>query len=86
MGATNPPVKSGNPAPGSPLAMVPSKVVVTVDTQPAVVSFAGLTPGGIGLYQINFAVPPGAKTGNLDVVITQDGIPANATKLVVAAP
>jgi uncharacterized protein (TIGR03437 family) len=84
MGATNPPVKSGNPAPGSPLAMVPSNVVVTVDTQPAAVSFAGLTPGGIGLYQINFAVPPGAKTGNLDVGITQDGIPANATKLIVA--
>ncbi len=86
MGATTPPVTSGTAAPSSPLANVPPNVVVTVDGQSAPVSFAGLTPGGVGLYQINFTVPAGAKTGNLNVVITQNGIPANATKLIVAAP
>jgi uncharacterized protein (TIGR03437 family) len=85
MGATTPPVPTATVAPSSPLAQVPSQVLVTVDGQPAIVSFAGLTPGLVGLYQINFTVPDGAKTGSLNVVITQDGVPANATKLIVAA-
>jgi uncharacterized protein (TIGR03437 family) len=82
MGATNPAVPSGAPAPVDPLARVPGVVKVVVDGQPAVVSFAGLTPGGVGLYQINFAVPA-VRSGTLDVVITQDGVAANATQLVV---
>ncbi len=83
MGATNPPVASGRlaPSPG-PLATVPA--AVTVNGQDASVSFAGLTPGGIGLYQINFQVPPGAGFGNLDVVVTQGGVTANLAKLPVA--
>jgi uncharacterized protein (TIGR03437 family) len=84
MGATTPPVKSGTAAPSDPLARVSSSVQVTVDGQPAIPSFAGLTPGGVALYQINFAVPPGVKTGALDVVITQNDTKANATKLVVS--
>jgi uncharacterized protein (TIGR03437 family) len=84
MGATTPAVPSGTTAPSSPLASVPPQVVVTVDGQPAQVSFAGLTPGLAGLYQINFTVPPGAKTGTLNVVITQNGVAANSTKLPVA--
>jgi uncharacterized protein (TIGR03437 family) len=85
MGATNPPVQSGTAAPSSPLSTVPSKILVTVDGQPAPVTFAGLTPGGVGLYQINFAVPASARTGTLAVVITQDGVLANPTNLIVAA-
>ena len=56
---------------------------VTVDGQPAEIVFQGLTPGGVGLYQINFRVPAGAKAGNLDISINQDGAEANTTKLVV---
>jgi len=56
---------------------------LTVDGQAADVVFAGLTPGGVGLYQINFIVPANARAGNLDVDITQAGVKANATKLVV---
>jgi len=84
MGATTPPVASGVPAPADPLPKVPSDVQVTVDGQPAAVSYAGLTPGGVGLYQINFAVPDNARTGDLQVLITQDGVPANTTTLIVA--
>jgi uncharacterized protein (TIGR03437 family) len=84
MGATNPLVKSGAVAPSSPLAQISSGVSVTVGGQTAELFFAGLTPGGIGLYQINFRVPANAPTGSLDVVITQNGVRANASKLVVA--
>jgi uncharacterized protein (TIGR03437 family) len=57
---------------------------VQVDGQNATVLFAGLTPGGVGLYQINFVVPPSSKTGNLNVVITQGGAEANVVTLPVA--
>jgi uncharacterized protein (TIGR03437 family) len=84
MGATTPPVPSGHAAPLDSLAEVQAHVQVTVDGQQAQVSFAGLTPGDVGLYQINFTVPQGVKTGKLDVVITEDSVPANATTLIVA--
>jgi uncharacterized protein (TIGR03437 family) len=84
MGATSQTVASGNPAPSNPLANVSTPAQVTIDGQTAPISFAGLSPGGIGLYQINLTVPSTAKTGSLDVVITQNGITANATKLIVS--
>ena len=83
MGATNPPVATGQQSPVSPLAMVTVQPTVTVDGQPANVAFAGLTPGGIGLYQINFAVPSNARAGDLAVVVKQGGAAANTTKLIV---
>jgi uncharacterized protein (TIGR03437 family) len=83
MGATNPPVSSGAGSPFSPPAGLISGVALTLDGQAADVRFAGLTPGGVGLYQINFLVPANARSGNLDVEITQQGVKANTTKLLV---
>ncbi len=83
MGGTNPSVQSGTPAP-STLASVPSQVTVTVASQSAKILFAGLTPGGVGLYQINFIVPAGLLSGDLPVVISQDGVLANSTTLTVS--
>jgi uncharacterized protein (TIGR03437 family) len=83
MGATNPPVASGQP---TPLRLVLTTVqpLVTLDGQTVDYSYAGLTPTGVGLYQINFTVPENARTGTLDLVVTQNGVPANTTKLTVA--
>jgi len=82
MGTPSPPVASGALSPANPLAKVTGQV--TVDGQPAAVQFAGLTPGFVGLYQINFAVPTGARTGTLDLVVTQSGFTSNVTELIVA--
>jgi uncharacterized protein (TIGR03437 family) len=60
------------------------KPVVTVDGQKAKVPFAGLTPGGVGLYQIDLTVPTTARNGDLELVVTQNGVAANTTKLIVA--
>jgi len=85
MGPTNPAVKSGDPAPGAePLARVTLPPTVMVDGQNAIVGFAGLSPGFVGLYQVNFTVPPTAKNGDLDLVLIQNGVTANITKLPVA--
>jgi uncharacterized protein (TIGR03437 family) len=84
MGATNPSVASGAPSPSSPLATVTLQPTVTVGSQPANISFAGLTPFSVGLYQIDFQVPSNASSGNLNVVVTQNGIAANSTLLPVS--
>ena len=84
MGATNPPVASGQLAPAvPPFAPVTATPIVTVNGANADILYAGLTPGAIGLYQINIRVPDNAAAGDLDVVVTQNGVPANTTKLIV---
>ncbi len=84
MGATNPAVASGAPAPSNPSARVAVAPEVTVDGQTAEIVFAGLTAGGVGLYQVNFRVPAAAAAGELEVVIRQGDVEANVTRLVVA--
>ena len=83
LGVTNPPVGSGAAAPFDPLARVTSQLQLTVDGQRADVFFSGLTPGQVGLYQINFYVPQNSRSGNLEVAIVQEGIKANSTTLAV---
>lgn len=83
MGATNPSTPTGQQATG-PLEPAVVQPTVTVDGQTAAVSFAGLTPGGIGLYQINFQVPPNARSGTLNLAVSQGDIAANTTTVPVA--
>jgi uncharacterized protein (TIGR03437 family) len=84
MGPTNPPGRDRRAIAqrSRPRSSI-TQPVVTVDGQPATVLFAGLTPGGIGLYQVNFTVPANARTGDLEVVIKQGDVVANSTKLKV---
>jgi uncharacterized protein (TIGR03437 family) len=54
---------TGNGAPGSQLATSVDPATATLGAVPATVLFAGLTPGYVGLVQINFqvgALPPGS--------------------------
>jgi uncharacterized protein (TIGR03437 family) len=50
------PLVTGAPAPDG-LSWVTGDYTVTVGTVPATVDYIGLTPGSIGLYQVNFTVP-----------------------------
>jgi len=84
LGATKPSVASGQPSPSATLAKVTIQPTVMVDHLPATVSFAGLTPGFVGLYQINFQVPAGVSSGDVEVDVTQNGIAANPTLLAVS--
>jgi len=84
LGATNPAVRSGEAAPASPLAHVVTPVTVTIGGQPAAVQYAGLTPGFVGLYQVNVQIPSGVTPGSsVPLVITQDGVPSNTVTLAV---
>jgi adhesin/invasin len=47
----------------------------------APVSFSGLAPGFVGLYQVNAEVPAGLASGNQPVVITIGGSASNSALL-----
>jgi uncharacterized protein (TIGR03437 family) len=79
--ATNQPA-SGSPAPPPP---TDPKIPATLTLNGSVVqpSFIGLTPGTVGLYQINFVVPDGTPDGNLTLTVSQPGVASNVTILPV---
>jgi uncharacterized protein (TIGR03437 family) len=49
----------------------------------AAVSFSGLAPGFVGLYQVNAAVPSGLAGGNHPVVMSEGGSSSNSVLLPV---
>ncbi len=69
LGRTSPAVDAGVPAPGDPLASVIVPPAVTLGGVALPVEFAGLTPGSIGVYQINARVPSDVPPG-LDQPLT----------------
>ncbi len=46
--------------------------------------WSGLVPTAVGLYQIACRVPASAPAGDLEVILTQEGVPANRVTLPVA--
>jgi len=83
MGATSPTVASGAAAPGAPFASASVQPVVTIGGSMAAVSFAGLTPGAVGLYQIDVDVPADAAPGDARVTVTQNGNASNTITIPV---
>lgn len=74
LGAVLPPVAAGAAAPLSQLSSTVNPTIVTIGGVAAQPSFAGLTPGFAGLYQVNVQVPSGVAPGSaVPLVITVDG-------------
>jgi len=67
LGAVSPPVEAGVPAPSNPPARALAVPLVKIGNQNATVTFAGLAPGQIGIYQVNAIVPSGLKSGSQPV-------------------
>jgi len=63
LGAANPAVADGTPAPSNPPATVLAAPQVKIGNQIAKVTFAGPAPGLVGIYQVNVVVPSGLKPG-----------------------
>jgi uncharacterized protein (TIGR03437 family) len=72
LGRTSPSVDAGVPAPAEPLATAIVPPTVTLGGVPLEVQFAGLTPGEIGIYQINALVRGNVPQGmQVPLTITQ---------------
>ena len=72
LGPTTPPVNAGQTSPSNPPAVVLTAPTVTLGGVTLAVTFAGLTPGQIGVYQINVDVPQGVTQGlSVPLTITQ---------------
>ena len=81
LGATNPTVGTGEAGAGE---TVTTPVTATIGGVNASVSFAGLAPFFVGLYQVNVVVPGGVEAGPaVPLVITQDGIASNTVTIAV---
>jgi uncharacterized protein (TIGR03437 family) len=74
LGLTFPAVDSGSPAPLDPLAAAQVTPVVTLGGLELILENAVLTPGLVGVYQIDARVPDYVPTGpSVPLVITQGG-------------
>lgn len=75
---------SGEPASSTVLSpTTPNAATVTIGNQPATVSFSGLAPTEIGVYQINVQVPASLSPGTQQVVVTIGGVSSPAASLPV---
>jgi uncharacterized protein (TIGR03437 family) len=85
LGAVNNTPADVAPAPSSPpLATTLANPSVTIGGMPAVVSYSGLAPGLVGLYQVNVQVPNNTPTGNaVNLAITVGSLTSNTVTVAV---
>jgi uncharacterized protein (TIGR03437 family) len=80
---SNPPV-SGTAASADPLATTTETPTVTIGGAAAPVSFSGLGPGFVSLYQVNAQVPADAPTGDaVGLTLTMSGVTSNTVSIAV---
>ncbi|MDP2999093.1 MAG: S8 family serine peptidase [Bryobacterales bacterium] len=81
LGPVDNPPPSGEPSPVSPLARTRLMPTVTVGGREAQVSFSGLAPYFVGLYQLNVTVPADTPAGIQPIVISSNGVVSKTANL-----
>jgi uncharacterized protein (TIGR03437 family) len=84
LGAVNPGITAGMVSTGSPLQYANANVTVTFGNLTVAAGFAGLTPGEVGLYQINATIPAGVPTGNQVPVTISAGGASSSSQIYMA--
>ncbi|HYM06898.1 MAG TPA: hypothetical protein VEU11_10090, partial [Terriglobales bacterium] len=82
LGPVNPSGQTGEAAPSRPLTHVTLPVTVLLGGKQADVLFAGLSPGYVGLFQVNFRVPQLA-VGSYALTVTVNGSASNSAQVAV---
>ena len=75
-----------SPSSNTPLGLLPKPILpysVTVANLSAAIDFIGITPGTVGVTQINFVVPANAPLGVQPVVVTVGGVASQPAMLTV---
>ena len=84
LGAVSNPPETGKAAGSNPLSSTTVTPQLSIGGVPAGVTFAGLSPGFVGLYQVNAQVPAGVAPGDaVPVVLTIGGVQANTVTIAV---
>jgi uncharacterized protein (TIGR03437 family) len=86
MGLTGVTVEDGAPSPDPSNLLLLSPVAVptlTLNSTSIPIYFSGLSPGYVGLYQMNFQVPPGTPNGDMLLTVSQAGKTSNSVILPV---
>jgi uncharacterized protein (TIGR03437 family) len=77
----------GTAAPSGPLATTATNPVVLIGGQPAPVGFSGLSPGFVGLWQVNATIPSTVTPGSaVTVQIVQGTSASNAASVSIVSP
>ena len=77
LGTVSPQVPAGQPASTSPLSETVTTPAVLIEGIPAEVSYSGLAPGTVGVYQINARIPAGVSANASVPVQIQMGAAAS---------
>ena len=84
LGTVSNPPASGAPAGSSPLSSTVATPIVTIGGIQLTPSFSGLSPGFVGLYQVDFPVPNNAPTGNaIPVTLSIGGVSTNTVTVAI---
>jgi uncharacterized protein (TIGR03437 family) len=81
-GRVDNPVATGTAAAADPLSRPKAVVTAAINDSPAEIAFAGMSPGFVGLLQVNLKVPNVA-AGNYPLVVTINGEKSNAAMVTV---
>jgi uncharacterized protein (TIGR03437 family) len=75
---------AGEVSPGNPAVSTVATPSLTVGGTSVPVSFSGLAPGYVGLYQVNFQIPLTAASGNsIAVSLTIGGVTSNTATIAI---
>lgn len=84
LGAVTVPVASGALAPSlPPFPETATRPVVTIGGTSGFITYSGLAPGYVGLYQINVTMPSGLASGNQQLKLSVGGMISNTVGLYV---
>ncbi|HWE52541.1 MAG TPA: putative Ig domain-containing protein [Bryobacteraceae bacterium] len=83
LGQTNDTIDDGAASPADPLGRPLVTPILTLNGTSIPIYFSGLTPGYVGLYQMNFQVPLDTPNGDTQLVVSQNGLSGNPAILPV---
>src|SRR5581483_9908195 len=74
LGPVNSQPASGSAGPQNATSRTTATPTITIGGQNATVSYSGLAPGYVGLYQVNVVVPSGISTGLQQITCSIGGV------------